>query len=150
MIKLLNHACILSSSHILHFHRTQPVKFLHHEKNRVTHWWDLNDPFYSELSELCAHNRKVNMNQFSPRFPNKVQGVNTADVLMIRCVNVSICSYVFHPTQMLWAIDWMCFSGDLFGISVSSHVCQSVHSCPSFSLITAAICVSLCYRWKIK
>lgn len=33
------------------------------------------------------------MNQFSPRFPNKVQGVNTADVLMIRCVNVCICSY---------------------------------------------------------
>lgn len=73
----------------------QPVELLHHEKNRVADWCDLNDPFYSDLRELCAHKRKVNMNQFSPRFPNKVQGLNTVDVLMIRGVNVCICAYAF-------------------------------------------------------
>lgn len=118
-------------------------------KNRVADWCDLTDLLYSQLSELCAHNRKVNMNQFSERFPNKVWDVNTADVLMIRCLNVFVCpyaQYIFHLTQRLWAIDWMYFCGNTFGISVFSRFCQSVHSCP---LITAAICVSLCYRKEI-
>ncbi len=141
MLAPLNHACILSSSHLLHFHRPRPVVLLHHEKNRVADWCDLNDLFYSELSELCAHNRKVNMNQFSLRLRQSKHSWCSDDQM---CVHLLLC--FFHPTQGLWAIDWMCFSGDPFGISVSSHSCTRAHRF-HWSLL---LFVSLCYRCKIK
>lgn len=70
-------------------------------KNRVADWCDLTDLLYSQLSELWAHNRKVNMNQFSERFPNKVWDVNTADVLMIRCWNVCLSAPMLN-TFSIW------------------------------------------------
>ncbi len=148
MIAPLNHACILSSSHLLHFHRPRPVVLLHHEKNRVADWCDLNDLFYSELSELCAHNRKVNMNQFSLRFPNKVQGVNTADVLMIKCV--CICSYAFSILPKGYGPSIECALVVIRLAFPFPHtflkVCTRAHRF-HWSLL---LFVSLCYRCKIK
>lgn len=123
---LLNHAYILSSSHILHFHTPHPVEWLHRNKNTVAeavvwHHWPVSFCAQWTMSTQESEHESV-FSEISQEGAGCKQSWCSDDQM-----NVGICScvqYIFHPTQR--AINWMCFNGSLFGLSVPSHVCALV------------------------